>query len=92
MNYCRAGIFLLSLLTIQSCGGGGGGDSSPSGAADIVSSSAFVNANGALAGDIWFEGDFDETFRFNLETGTTSKISNFKVSPNPDGTMYVKFE
>ena len=50
MNYCRAGIFLLSLLTIQSCGGGGGGDSSPSGAADTVSSSAFVNANGALAG------------------------------------------
>ena len=50
MNYCRAGIFLLSLLTIHSCGGGGGGVSSPSGAADTVSSSAFVNANGALAG------------------------------------------
>ena len=61
-------------------------------AAETISSCAFINANGALPGDIWFEGGFDETFRFNLETGTTSKISNFKVSPNPDGTMYVKFE
>ena len=81
--------FLFTVRAISVGLRGRGGESGSGGIAGIDTGSQRIN--GQLTGDIWYEGGFEETYRFNLETGTDSKISNLPASPSRDGSMFVTY-
>jgi len=72
---------------------GGGQSGAPVGSTGLINAPANAGSaqvNGPLIGDIWYEGGYQETHRHNLETGKTSKISNYKAYPTRDGTKYTE--